>query len=37
MTDLLAMLDDAIEALVPAVSSRCSRLQMHTKIVNGNG
>lgn len=37
MTDLLAILDDAIEALEPAVSSRCSRFADATKMVNGNG
>lgn len=35
MTDLLAILDDAIEALEPAVSSRCSRLQVQQKSPTG--
>lgn len=35
MTDLLAVLDSAIEALEPAVSSRCSRLQVQQKPPTG--
>jgi hypothetical protein len=35
MTDLLAILDDAIEALEPAVSSRSSRLQTQQKWSTG--
>jgi hypothetical protein len=37
MTDLLALLDQAIDELAPADSSRCSRLQAQTRTPTGTG